>query len=123
MSLFEVRLTTGPMRDPRFIDATSVGLRVERDGERYQYFVLVASGQDLELAHSELSRHPLFWEAAVQAAAEALPVRVRQDDVPLTDPTQPIDLLVDFHRVQDLLEESETLPSIEPGTVVASWEA
>jgi len=75
----------------RFIqvtDSTAIGLWVKRDGGRYQYFTIEASGPQLRLDHKWVADEPRFWDAAAMVGA----IQIRELLVtvtPLEEPTLP----------------------------------
>lgn len=101
-------------------DAIAIGLWVERDGDRYQYFTVEATGPQLRLDHNKrLAEEPRFWDAAVMVGAiqihELLPTVT-----PLEEPTFPFKVPLDFEMVDAVLR-SETVPTIAEGTVLDEW--
>jgi hypothetical protein len=114
-----IRLVKAVSGDVRNVDARSLGLRVERDGDRYQYFAVVASGQKIRRDHG-LEPGPEFDRAAVSVGAEqvreALPSVVPRDD-----PPQPISLPLDVSRVAQRLASGVELPEFVEDQTIDEW--
>jgi hypothetical protein len=114
-----IRLVRRVSPDVRSADAESLGLRVERDGDRYQYFALVASDHEIRLDHG-IEPGNEFDSSAVSVGAEqvreSLPHVVRLDE-----PRPPIGLPLDVERVARRLTSGVDLPSFVEGEIVDEW--
>ncbi len=109
-----IRLVNRPDLDRRSLDAKGLGLRVERDGVRYQYFRVVATGQQIDLDHPGIAQHPDFWRAG--AVVGARQVRDALTTVePFDDPTIPMRLPLDFRDVERVLSTDAELPELVEG--------
>jgi len=100
-------------------DSTAVGLWVDHDGERFQYFTIEASGPQLHLDHEGLAGDPRFWDAAAMVGA----IQIREllpTVTPLEEPTLPFKVALDFAMVDEVLQ-SETVPTIAEGTALVEW--
>ncbi|MGO9875450.1 MAG: hypothetical protein ACLPVY_16810 [Acidimicrobiia bacterium] len=99
-------------------DEIAIGLWVERDGDRYQYFTIAASGPQLH--HERLAQEPRFWDAAAMVGT----IQIREllpTFKPLVDePTFPFKVPLDFGMVDEVLR-SETIPTIAEGTELVAW--
>ncbi len=114
-----IRLVHTKAKHRRFVDVTTIGLRVERDGALYQHFTITASGPQLHTDHKDIVAQPQFWDAAAMVGA----IQVRQllpTLSPLTDPTMPADVPLDFAMVEEVLR-SEHVPTIAAGTTLDEW--
>jgi hypothetical protein len=118
---FDVRVVGPPERDPRFFDARSLGLRVERNNVEFQVFTVLVTGHERLLKHPRLVSQPDFWRAAVTAACEELPAQIHGLGVPTADPTQAVDLFANYGRVEQLLSNAQPLLMIATDMIVASW--
>jgi len=106
-------------KHPQLVDATSIGIRVERDGKHYQDFTVTASGPQLRLDHKEIAARADFWDAA--AIVGAIQVREQLPTfAPLDDPTMSVDLPLDFGMV-DEVSQSREVGSIAEGTTLDDW--
>jgi hypothetical protein len=115
-----IRLVKPIGKDTRRIDAVALGLRVERNGERYQYFTLAATGQQLHLDHDIVLDHK-FRSAAASVGAEQLREELARVVVPLDDPRQAIDLALDVERVARRLESGVELPKFVEDQIIETW--
>jgi len=100
-------------------EATAIGLWVERDGDRYQYFTIEATGPQLHLDHKRLVEDPRFWDAAAMVGA----IQIREllpTVTPLEEPTFPFKVPLDFGMVDAVLR-SEQVPTIAEGTMLDEW--
>jgi hypothetical protein len=100
-------------------DSTAIGLWVERDGDRYQYFAIEATGKQLQRDHKRLSAQPRFWDAVAMVGA----IQIREllpTVTPLEEPTFPFKVPLDFEMVDAVLR-AETVPTIAEGSVLVEW--
>ena len=105
-------------KHPQLVDATSIGIRVERDGKPYQNFTVTASGPQL-LEDKEIAAQSDFWDVAAIVAA----IQIREllpTFAPLDDPTMAVDIPLDFGMV-DEVSESREIGSIAEGTTLDEW--
>ena len=108
-----IRLVRQVDRDAR--NARSLGLRVERDGDRYQYFALVATSQE-----QRLEPGPEFNNAAVRVGV----AQVREALARLTpqhDRREPIGLRLDVARVEQCIAAGVELPDVVEGQIIDEW--
>jgi len=101
-------------------DSIAIGLWGERDGDRYQYFTIEATGPQLHLdQHKRLAEDPRFWDAAAMVGA----IQIREllpTVTPLEEPTFPFKVPLDFGMVDAVLQ-TESVPTIAEGKILVEW--
>jgi hypothetical protein len=106
-------------KQPGGADATSIGLRLLSDGAPYQYFAVTATGQELDLDHPDLAAHAGFWDAA--AIVGAIQIRELLPKLtPAADPTQPVEVRLNFSMVDAVLQADKFRP-IPDATTIDEW--
>jgi hypothetical protein len=99
-------------------DSVAIGLWVERDGVRYQYFTVGVSGSQLHEERVPEDSH--FWDAAAMVGT----IQIREllpTFTPIVDePTFPFKVELDLGML-DEVTKSETIPSIAEGTTLDEW--
>jgi hypothetical protein len=120
MSQWRILLARARFTQP-VTDSIAIGLWVERDGDRYQYFTIEASDTQLHTEHKRLAEKPRFWDAAAMVGV----IQIREllpTVTPLEEPTFPFKVPLDFDMVDAVLR-SETVPPIAEATVLVEWTA
>lgn len=120
MARFEIQFVD--VRGVNNRDATAAHLRVHRDREYFQYVAVVASGIELIQVRQRSIALDRFWAFFVAAAVDVVKDAVRDETIPLADPTQVFWVRPDFAAVLSASETIGAPTALREGDIVGTFE-